>query len=321
MKNDRKKIVLQEIVMVFVLIIVILVPTLYFIEWTDAVIGEPNATVTSELTIGASAPFVLTIDIEQGSVVLTPNVTTAVNCSIEIVDYDQDSDIDTVKAEFFDNTASFFGDTDDNNDHYTNNSCFINTSYGDIYTALATCLFDVWYYANPGTWNCTTTINDSSGYQINESNITQIQALLSLGLPDTINYGTVNATYISNENITNVTNLGNVEINLSLNGYGRVEGDGYAMNCTQGAVGAIAIEHEKYNLSVSNPGSLTLGETVNYTNLTSGVVTKEYNLDYRKNDTANEATNETFWRIYVPIGVGGTCNGSIVFGASQVPGA
>jgi len=320
-KYASLRILILEGSLIILIFFLVFFPALFSIKEVFAGIGEPNATVTSELSIGASAPFVTTIDVEQGSVTLTPNATTTVNCSIEIVDYDGDDTFDTVSAEFFDNTASSFGDTDDNNDHYTNNSCFINTTYGDVFTVLATCLFDVWYYGNPGTWNCTTTINDTSNYQVNASNATQIQDLLSVGLPDTINFGTVNATYVSNENITNVTNFGNVMINLSLSGYARTIGDGLAMNCTQGSIATIPIENEKYNLTDSHAGSLTLGQTVNYTNLSAAVVTRRYNLDYRTNDTDNLAFNQTYWRIYVPLGVGGTCNGSIVFGATQAPGS
>jgi len=282
---------------------------------------DQSVTVTSSVDIGKSSPNILSIDIEKGSVTLLPNSTKTVNCSVEIKDYDTDADIKKVSAEFFDNTASFYGDSDDNNYHYTNNSCYINTSYGSgdgDYLALATCLFDVWYYANSGEWNCTVNVTDYSGYETISSNTTQIQTLLAIGLPSTINYGTVNATFVSDENITNVTNFGNVKINLSLSGYAFEEGDGLAMNCTLGAIKNISIYYEKYNLTASNPGQLSLTEFENlYTNLTSNPVIKEFNLNYRQNDTVNKATNETYWRIYVPTGVAGTCQGNIVFAATQ----
>ena len=31
----------------------------------------------------------------------------------------------------------------------------------------------------------------------------------------------------------------------------------------------------------------------------------------------NEAQNRTYWRIYVPLGVAGTCQGNIVFGGRK----
>ncbi|MCX6750036.1 MAG: hypothetical protein NTZ83_01110 [Candidatus Pacearchaeota archaeon] len=57
-----------------------------------------------------------------------------------------------------------------------------------------------------------------------------------------------------------------------------------------------------------------------YVNLTSYPDVKRFNLDYRKDDTTNEAINATYWRIYVPSGATGNCQGNIIFGAVQAPG-
>jgi len=291
-------------------------------------VNETNVTVTTLLDVGNVYPEVLNVSVNDGNdISLTPNSTKLVSCVALIRDWNGDGDIKNVSARFFDNSASSYSDSDDNNSHYTNTSCFINTSFGswngvsdDAYLALANCTIGVWYYANPGTWNCSIMVNDTYDWTGFGSNTTQIQQLLALGLPDTINYGTVNATYVSNENITNVTNYGNVIINLSLSGYAISPGDGLAMNCTVGSIKNISIEHEKYNLTASNPGPLTLAQTSPlYINLTSNVVVKEFNLNYRHNDTYNEAINATYWRIYVPVGVAGTCKGNIVFGATQAP--
>ena len=73
---------------------------------------------------------------------------------------------------------------------------------------------------------------------------------------------------------------------------------------------------EKYNVTDPNPGTLDLsGFEDLYINLTSSPVVREFNLNYRQNDVNNEAINETYWRIYVPVGVAGSCQGNIVFGA------
>jgi len=37
-------------------------------------------------------------------------------------------------------------------------------------------------------------------------------------------------------------------------------------------------------------------------------------------NVVNDAINSTYWRIYVPLGVAGTCQGNIVFGATVAPG-
>jgi len=284
-------------------------------------VGENNFTQVSKLEVGSSAPVIKSILLED-PINLIPNSTKEVVCSIIIEDYQGESDLKNVSAEFFDTSSSFYGDTDDNNNHYTNSSCVLNLSYGDTYTAQANCTFNIEYYANPGNWNCTVQAYDISNLDDVSSNSTYINTLLALGLPDAINYGTLNATFVSLEQIANVTNYGNVQINLTLEGYAQTQGDGKAMNCSLGSIGYIDVGYEKYNLTASTPGDLTLSQFEgNYTNLTSSAVTKRFELNYRQNDITNEAINSTYWRIYVPKGVAGTCTGNIIFGATLASGS
>lgn len=76
------------------------------------------------------------------------------------------------------------------------------------------------------------------------------------------------------------------------------------MNCSIGNIKNISINYEKYNLNTSTAGSLTLTEfEAAYVNLTSSPVVKKFDLNYRQNDTEDDAINSTYWRIYVPLGV------------------
>jgi hypothetical protein len=291
-----------------------------FIPMVGGLIGG-NATVITYLQVGNVFPEVLNISINNGvNIVLTANDTKTVVCSALIRDWNNESDFSNVYAEFFN---SSWGSANDNNNHYTNSSCNITLNFGswhgisdDNYTAVANCTFNVWYYANPGNWNCTVVVNDTYNWNATGTGNINVSELLAVGLPDSINYGTVNATYVSNEKIANVTNFGNVAIDVALSGYAVSVGDGRAMNCTLGSVRNISINYEKYNLSRSTSGVLSLTEfELSYINLTSPPLTKEYNLNYRQDDAINEAINFTYWRIYVPLGVAGTCQGNIVFGA------
>jgi hypothetical protein len=327
MKNKTEnKMRLQKLkIFVFIFLEVSLVLLFLFLflfpKTVFAGFGTNNVTLITNLTVGTSAPIINQISIDQGSVVLLPNSQKTVNCTVIVEDYDGEADIENVTAKFFYPAQASLNSPDDNNNHYTNDFCIVNKSYGNEYQAIAHCLFDVWYYATAGSWNCSVTVNDSIPYYTNGSNITTIQPLLALGLPDFIDYGTVNATYVSGENISNVTNYGNVKINLSLSGYGFRINDGNAMNCTLGSVKNISIQNEKYNLTNSNSGDSDLtGFIANYTNTTSNPIVRTFNLDYRHNDTLSEAWNQTYWRIYVPLGVAGTCQGNIVFGAVQANG-
>ncbi len=303
------------------IILIVFLLFLLFSSFLGAVIADvgENVTVISEMGIGKSPPIINYIDVEQGSVTLIANSTKVVNCSAEIIDYDTEIDIVNVSAEFF-HSSSGYGSPNDNNDHYTNYTCYVDLSYGDVNTVLATCLFDIWFYANAGTWNCTVNVTDDFGFGVKDSNTTTIQSLLAISLPDIINYGTVNATYVSDEDPVNITNVGNVMLNLSLSGYAVTEGDGLAMNCSLGNSN-ISVNHEKYNSTTSNTSVMGLTDfDSTYVNLTGSPDVKEFNLNYRSNDTINYATNTTYWRIYVPLGVGGNCSGNIIFGASQAEG-
>ena len=289
-----------------------------------AAIGNPNANVTTWLKIGNVYPDIVNVSLNgDTSITLTPNETTKVWCAAVVRDYNGETDIMGVNATLYD--SSYTSDTaDDNNYHYTNSSCQITLDAGTFntwdtdneYYVLANCTFDLEYYSNPGTWVCNATAVDAMDWTDTRWNTETVNELLALGVPDLINYTEVNATEVSPEQIANVTNLGNVEINLSLHGYGVTDGDNKAMNCTLGNIGYIPIMYEKYNLSESTATVNSLSEfEATYVNLTGSAVTKQFNLGYRQEDTYNEAWNLTYWRIYVPKGVAGTCNGTIVFGA------
>ncbi len=294
-----------------------------------------NVTVQTTLRVGNVSPEILNLTVDNyQNVTLTANDTTNVSCQGLLRDWNGDGNITNVTAEFFmPGSGGTYGGPNDNNYHYVNNSCLINYSFGSWngmtdtqYLALATCNFSVLYYADPGTWNCTMFVDTLSGLNTTGTNTTTVNQLLAVGLPDSIDYGLVNATYVSDENDTNVTNMGNTLINLSLYGYGANPGDGTAMMCQVGAGPSpnISIDYEKYNLTVAHPVgvSLTQFET-NYTNLTSGYVVKDFNLNYRQNDAqqGTDDTNATYWRIYVPNGVAGNCSGYVVFGAAVAPGS
>ena len=319
--NEIKKEVYFFIAELILIFLISLIASFLYSEKINAEVGE-NATVTTNLEVGKSAPEILSINIEGGSVTLTANSTKTVNCSVIVRDYDTDIDIINVTAEFFDTSVSSYGDSDDNNYHYTNNSCFINTTYGNENQSKIICKFNIWYYANSGNWRCRVEVEDNLSIGSSGFDDSFVNVLLAVGLVNALDYGIIDMGKVSNESILNITNYGNVKINLSLSGYAIYEGDGLAMNCTLGSIKNISIDYEKYNLTASNPGVLTLAQFESlYTNLTSNVVVKEFNLDYRHNDTYNEAINETYWRIYVPTGVAGTCQGKIVFGATQAAGS
>jgi hypothetical protein len=265
--------------------------------------SNPNITsIIIEDFIGSASE----IDLQAASV-------REVGCQAIVKELDGDS-LQNTSAEFYHSTSGT-GAGDDNNEHYTNNTCSIDYDYGDETEILVVCNFSVWYYARPGTWNCFFQTEDNLSVSANSSNTSIVNTLLSVGVPDSIDYSTLGPGQVSEEMEINITNYGNVMINLSLAGYGVSEGDGLAMDCD---FENISVEHEKYNLTASNPGTLDRGQAdVVYENMSSQTAIREFNLDYRTQDLLNDASNITYWRIYVPIGAAGSCQGNLIFGASQ----
>jgi len=237
-------------------------------------------------------------------------------CSFIVEELEGDS-LQNIESRFF-HSNYFFDTPSDNNYHYTNDTCTVDFSYGTENETQINCTYNVSYYADPGLWNCVLRLEDEYFASSNKTNTTSVNELLSVGLISSVDFGVVELLEVSNESVLNVTNYGNVDINLSLMGYGETPGDDLAMKCLGGE---IPVNYAKYNLTKSNSGSLTYEQFENnYTNLTGGPVVRYFNLDYRENDLENDRVNSTYWRIYVPSNVGGTCSGAIIFGAVKAPG-
>jgi hypothetical protein len=325
MKDKLERKTLKEnIIVLTILIIEVLALCVLFGTMTNIVLAGigGNITVLTRLDVGNSAPEVLSVSTSYGnSLDLSPNSTKEITINAIVRDYNGETDFNNSVATFFDNTSVAYGSADDNNNHYTNSSCSIDTSYGDETEANVSCNLDIWYYANNASWNVSVYISDKAGLGVIGSIKTPVNTLLSFDVPTLIDYGTVNATLVSDEVIVNVTNFGNVISNLTLEGFALNRSDGLAMNCSLGATKNISVYYEKYNLTASNNSILSLAQfQAIYTNLTNVSVTKKYNLNFRQNDTYNEAINSTYWRIYVPVGVAGSCSGNIIFGAIRATG-
>ena len=92
----------------------------FFISTVMGGVGE-NVTVTTKLTVGNVYPQVLNVRIlgDNTSVYLTGKNTTLVYCEALLVDYTNDTDINTVTAEFFENNVSNYSGVNDDNMHST----------------------------------------------------------------------------------------------------------------------------------------------------------------------------------------------------------
>lgn len=294
----------------------------YLTSIVNVTITGAGFDIAQNLTL--NTPFTITSTLVDDDISNPPNeidLTTSnrsVNCEAIVNDLDNDSMI-LATGQFFDLSKSYYGDSDDKNYHYTNSSCYINDSKGYSGDTWVFCNFQVSYNANSSSWNCTITIEDNNSRYKNGSYNTYINPFLAIDVDPIIDYGSVGPNVVSQEHYLNVSNYGNIKINLSVSGYGMYEGDGNAMNCSSGK--NISVYFEKFNLTSSNPGNLILTEFENYyVNLTEDFPVIIFNQDYRKNENYNEAVNKTYWRIYVPVGLrSGGCSGNVVFGARSAP--
>jgi len=260
-----------------------------------------NISVDTTANITNAAPEILSIAVDD-PVTLTAGFTQGVSCNVSIRDYNGFADLDTVNGTFFHSTSALFA-ANDNNTHYENASCSTTGQSG--FYANYTCTFDLYYYAEPVSWNCTVFVNDSFGFAANNTINSTVNSLLALDVTSLIEYGNLAIQDTSANKTANVTNFGNVPINVSVYGYGNTSGDGLALYCEQGN---ITIDNEKYSANINDnyaaKTSLT-GTGVQIPALTVG----------KQTVPTTPIVNTTYWQLYVPPNPFGVCNGTVVFQA------
>ncbi len=277
-----------------------------------------NVTIDTTVNITNSLPEVLFVSIESGATNITLNAGTEklITCNATVRDWNGGSTITNVSATFFYNLTKTSTGVDDNNDHYTNVTCNVSSTY-DIYTRNVTCTFPVQYYANNGRWRCNVTAHDPY-VGFNESvvnfstsgfNTTNIDALLALNVTTLIDYGNLSVGDTSDPQQANVTNLGNQNINISVRGYGNYSylANNVGMYCD---IGNISVDSEKFNL---------IGGTniANYRNLSHSATQVPGMTMLQQTNDSQQVLNTTYWILFVPPNPFGRCNGTIIFQAER----
>ena len=272
----------------------------------QSVVARVNVTGTEPYLYRVYFDTVTPIDLGASSV-------TIVTCNGSFFDLNGFEDVKNVTGIFYENKSGVFA-TDDANSHYTNFSCgnctVIPNSGGNNGTC--SCQFPVQYFANPGLWQCNMTINDSTGF-ISSANSTYAEVHEVLGISvrsQVLDYGNLSVSQVSPYVQQNITNGGNMPINISVRGFGGdVEsvGTNLSMICEFG--GNISNGYQRY--SNTNQTAYDL-----MTNLTNQSRQLNLTLPQRTDDLSTDnSTNTSFWKLQVPFGVGGICNGTIIFKA------
>jgi hypothetical protein len=271
-----------------------------------------NVTVWTRVNITNAKPEVLNTSVYEAfnftlrNVTITAGYTKSVFCNATVRDWDGFNDIIQVNASIWHELTANYTSPNDNNSHYTNRSCTFNASSSN-YTGWFVCTFDVLYYSNNGTWYCNVTAMDNANKTGSRVGNTTFLPVYALNVTDGIDYGNVAVEGTSVDILANITNLGNMGINVTVEGYGIRKGDGLAMNCT--ANGNITVDNERF--------ALTSGVSWDdKTPLTSGVATKIVNLTMPKQTLPDTyITNNTYWQLYIPPNPAGNCSGFVIFTA------
>ena len=267
--------------------------------------GSSNSTTLTKVNVTNTEPSIYSVTLTPSSVDLNAGGTKRVNCTAFVYDLNGGDDITYANATLYD-TSQGYGKTTDNNYRYRNESCsciVISTN-----NASCSCLFDVWYYANSGSWECNITAYDS--YNIGDtavSNTITVNEVIGIDSSSEIDYGQISVTQTSDEKTADIINIGNVPINITVRGYGgddRNNPQNSAMVCEQGT---IPIGYEKFSItSGQNYDSMTA--------LSNNTISMGITLPVRTNDTSyDNDKKQSYWRIYIPSSVAGYCNGTIEF--------
>jgi hypothetical protein len=275
-----------------------------------------NYSVHTQVNVTNAYPEVLNVTcsgnysgVPSAAITLTAGNTKTVYCLAQVRDYNGGNTVISVNATFY-YYSSASSDPDENNTHYTNTSCTMNNSGG--YYSNWTCAFDVWYYANNGTWRANATANDSySTTNFNYGNAT-VSALLALNVTSLINFGSLAVTETSQVIQANVTNFGNVPINFSVHGFGGEDPvlyAGLAMICDQRN---ISISNERYSLNGADTYDIM-------TQITGSPVTVNGTTIQKQTIPNTYMINSTYWTLHVNLTTNpfGICNGTVIFAAQS----
>ena len=262
-----------------------------------------NVTVRANIT--NAAPEVLQVVVDQ-DITLNAGGFKTVYCNATIRDWNDWDDVEVVNATLYHN-SSFSGDVDNNNTHYTNASCdFDQLDVENPYLAYAICSFDVVHYANQGDWFCNVTALDNFSFTGSLVNDTFINELFALNVTDVIDYGELAVMDFSGDVAATITNFGNVDINVSVLGYGEMEGDGLGLVCEEGS--DISVENQRFSLSLGSDWLDMTALSDSYQDLGLTLL--------QPTDGTSPVQSIVYWRLFVPPNPFGACEGIIRFTAT-----
>lgn len=257
--------------------------------------------VTSKVNVTNSYPGISKVNLGS-TIELAAGRNKTVQCNVSAYDFNGYADIVFVNATLWDIAQSTYNSPDNGLNHYSNASCS-NISQNGFY-ANYTCSFEVVYYASNGTWMCNASIGDQANFNNSMSNTSIVTPLYALNVTPIVDYGNMVLGEYSNNITANITNFGNMPINVSVRGYGGTNpstGANYSMICESGN---ITIGNQRYSANPLDDWGSKTPLTSSLVNVTGITIPKI-------------GWNTTYWQLYVnqTNNPWGLCNGTIEFTA------
>jgi len=255
----------------------------------------------TSVDIGNVAPTVGTVTVSPSPIVIAENSTVNVTCWAWVNDTNGWEDIETANGVLYQNKTTSACGADPVN-CYTNATCSHAGGSGNIVNT--SCKFTVQFYAqstiDEGTWKCYIHVIDNGTSNANNQKNVSVSDTLALAVTSDINFGSMIVGEISlSDKIAIVTNTGNVRIDVNLNG----------TNMTCDVLGNILPGYIHYNDTAAQAWSTGCPLTTDPANT---YATFKTTFDLAEGAVA---TKNSYWRLSVPTGVSGTCDGLVTFEA------
>jgi hypothetical protein len=207
-----------------------------------------------------------------------------------------DGYVTAASAVLYDYYSSQQAAPDNDTDHYTNASCTLTETNQSV------CSFRVRYFANPSMWICNISVTDGNIIENNWTNTT-VEPLSAMSITSiTFHNYSVNMIFpgtISSEETMQIENTGNVNLTVEISAQAE------SISCS---TGAIPIANSHYSIIEATP----YNESIQLS--TSPAPIGNYILPKRTGPV--QENRSIFWRLLVPTGVGGECEGEIYLRAT-----
>ena len=255
---------------------------------------DGTTTNTDPITVQSSTPTMDTVTVSPSPINLNACNNKTIYCSATVTDLDGAGDMSAVVGDLYDADSAilYLGRclSSDPNNCYTNNSCAITGCAGT--TCTANCTFaPIRHYANASAnWKCNLTVNDTDSLQSSGSATVTVNNLTAIDAANTINFGAVNPGTYSSNTSENIINCGNMLLDAMINGSD--------MTC---GFGTIKVGNLSYSASQAS-GYVTLSNTL---------TTLNFNLVKATTDAGSN--KNSWWRLFIPNNVAGSCIGNVTF--------